>query len=202
LDNKKSRMFDLIAPVYSLYYTSQQRRYRAALGLIRDTLDGAGCKSVLDIGCGTGALCSVLHESGYAVTGVDSSAKMLAHAKKKSPAGIAYLQADAVSPLPFADKSFDLCVASYVAHGLKAGERKALYAETDRLAYRFVILYDYSGGRSLLTNLIEWLEGGDYFNFIRSAESELGQAFERLTVVPADIRAAWYVCVPKKEPRV
>lgn len=121
---------------------------------------------------------------------------MLAQAKKKSPAGITYLQADAVTPLPFADKSFDICTASYVAHGLKADERKALYAETGRLADRFVILYDYSGGRSPLTNLIEWLEGGDYFNFIRSAEDELRAAFAEVTVVPADVRAAWYVCVP------
>lgn len=200
--DKKSLKFDFIAPVYGLYYESQKRRFSAAFGMIKNMLDSAGCKNILDIGCGTGALCSVLSEKGYSVTGIDPSEKMLAIAiKKPENSKIKFRKADVLAGLPFEDKSFDVCVASYVAHGMKAPERKTMYGEMSRIADRFVILYDYNKNKSLITNIAEWLEGGDYFNFIRSVKYELESYFGNIETAGADIRASWYICTPEKTSR-
>ena len=40
------------------------------------------CRSILDIGCGTGAMASALRDSGYQITGVDASLGMLRQANK------------------------------------------------------------------------------------------------------------------------
>ncbi|MHB1151063.1 MAG: class I SAM-dependent methyltransferase [Eubacteriales bacterium] len=198
----KNLLFDIIAPVYGLFYQSQKRRYRAALGMIKNMLDSAGCKKIIDIGCGTGALCAVLGENGYSVTGIDPAEKMLDTAIKKSGnSKIKFIKADILTGLPFEDKSFDVCIASYVAHGMKAHERKIMYLEMGRISNHFVILYDYNEKRSLLTNIIEWFEGGDYFNFIRSAKHELENHFHTIKIIGADIRASWYICTPEKASR-
>lgn len=42
-------------------------------------------KTVLDVGCGTGAITNKLHKQGYEILGVDTSKEMIAHAKNKYP---------------------------------------------------------------------------------------------------------------------
>ena len=105
--------------------------------------------------------------------------------------------------MPFGDKSFDVSIASYVAHGLTADERKLMYAEMSRVTEKWVIIYDYNKKRSLLTSFIEWLEGGDYFHFIRDAEpemkdcvSEMKTCFSDVKVINVDVMANWYICKP------
>ncbi|MDZ4132628.1 MAG: hypothetical protein U1E11_05770, partial [Dethiobacteria bacterium] len=80
---------------------------------------------------------------------------------------------------------------------------KLMYAEMSRVTKHFVIIYDYNDKRSPLTTFIEWLEGGDYFHFIRNAEpemkdciSEMKSCFSDVKVVAVDTRAAWYICKP------
>ena len=46
-----------------------------------------GAASLLDMGCGTGRYSSLFAERGYAVTGIDLSEKMIAHARNSVPAG-------------------------------------------------------------------------------------------------------------------
>lgn len=50
---------------------------------------------VLDIACGQGALCRLLHEQGARVTGVDAAGPLLDHARQRSDKTIEYLRADA-----------------------------------------------------------------------------------------------------------
>jgi len=52
----------------------------------------------------------------------------------------------------------------------------------------------YYGKRGLLTTIIEWLERGDYFNFIKVAKDELDSVFLDVEVIDVDTRAAWYIC--------
>jgi len=66
-----------------------------------------------------------------------------------------------------------------------------------------VIIYDYNENRSLVTTIIEWLERGDYFHFIKKAESEMKNCilemkacFSEVKVVNMDVRATWYICTP------
>lgn len=57
-------------------------------------IDLKNARSVLDLGCGNGALSKVLAEKGLIVTGMDASEDMLAVARKNCP-GIRFHRADA-----------------------------------------------------------------------------------------------------------
>jgi ubiquinone/menaquinone biosynthesis C-methylase UbiE len=201
---KGSGLFNSIAPVYGLFYRIQKKRFSEVIEWVATEFDLTAFETIIDIGCGTGALCSVLSEKGLAVTGIDTAEKMLAIARSKPEnKKISFIQDNILETLLFEDKSFDIAIASYVAHGLKAGERKLMYAEMSRVARDYVIIYDYNDKRSLLTTFIEWLEGGDYFHFIRNAEPEMKDCvfeikncFSDVKVVDVDTRAAWYICKP------
>lgn len=198
-------LFNFIAPVYGLFYNKQKNRYREVVHRVTDEWRASGYQSILDVGCGTGALCSVLHEAGLAVTGVEPAQNMLAIAKKQPEnTGIRFLQASALEGLPFEDKSFDLSIASYVAHGLQKSERLKLYSEMRRVTRGRVIIYDYNQNRSLMTSFVEWLERGDYFRFIKNPKremedciTEMEKCFSEVHVIDVDTRAAWYICTPR-----
>ena len=110
--------------------------------------------------------------------------------------GIAFLRLNALTALPFPDKSFDLCIASHVAHGLKKEDRLRLYAQMNRLARQRVVVHDYNQNRSPVVTLLETLEGGDYFRFILEAEGELRAFFPHVEVLQVGKRACWYICTP------
>jgi len=120
--NKKkgSRLFDMIAPIYGLFFNHQRRRYTSIIKQAAAKFDITKFQTAIDVGCGTGALCSVLHDQGVEVTGIDPAAKMLKIASRKTRnKGISFLQGNALEGLPFADNSFEIAVSSYVAHGLR-----------------------------------------------------------------------------------
>lgn len=53
----------------------------------RDLCASTGARSVLDLGCGTGALTVSFSEDGRSIFGVDPSATMIGHAKERPGAG-------------------------------------------------------------------------------------------------------------------
>ncbi len=205
MSRKNSRvLFNLIAPVYGLFYEAQKKRFTEVIEGAAAELDLTSFNTIIDIGCGTGALCSVLSRKGLSVTGIDPARKMLNIAMSKPEnEEVNFVEADALKGLPFDDQSFDIAIASYVAHGLKSEERMIMYAEMSRVSKEWVVIYDYNDRRSALVTFIEWLEGGDYFHFIRNAEpelkdcvSEMKSCFAEVRVVDVDHRAAWYLCKP------
>lgn len=190
-------LFDRIAPVYGLFYGFQERYYQGVLEKVADSgcVDWGDVGRVLDVGCGTGALCSTLHDLGLSVTGADPSAGMLAQARQKlryKPVELLHIAPQ--KPLPFPDHSFDMVIASYVAHGLTAEARQDLYREMRRLSKKFCVIHDYNQNKRLLTSVVEYLEGGDYFNFIQVVEQELSAFSSHLKTIQVGPRAAWYVC--------
>lgn len=197
-------LFNIIAPIYVLFYYRQRKRFSEVLKRIKNELDLTSYETIVDVGCGTGALCSVLFENGLSVTGIDPAEKMLKIAMNKlENKGITFVLANVLEKLPFDDNCFDISIASYVAHGMGQNERKLLYAEMSRVTRSKVIIYDYNENRSLLTTIVEWLERGDYFHFIKNAESEMKSCvsemkacFSEVKVVNVDVRAAWYICTP------
>lgn len=201
-----SLLFNLIAPVYGLFYNSQKRRYAKIVEKVKSKMNLFSFETIIDVGCGTGALCSVLNDKGMNVTGIDSAIKMLEIGMNKSKnKDIEFLQGDALEGLPFENKSFDLSISSYVAHGLEVEDRKQLYAEMNRITREYVIIHDYNNKRSFFTSIIEWLEGGDYFHFIKHAETEMKDCldemrtcFSEVVVIQVDVRANWYICKPIK----
>lgn len=204
---KKHRLFNLIAPIYGLFFKRQKKKYREIVNVMKEELDVSKYQTVLDVGCGTGALCSVMYDEGLDVTGVDPAEKMLDVAKKKTKGqSITFVQADSTKGLPFDDDSFDLVIASYVAHGLQFDERKALYQEMSRIAKEKVVIYDYNDNRAPLTTFVEFMEGGDYFQFIQypvvemeDCLTDMRRCFKDVKAVEVDIRASWYICTPSKK---
>lgn len=196
-------LFNSIAPIYGLFFSYQKRRYAKTLACMQRFLT---YETILDVGCGTGALCSALSDRGLAVTGIEPASKMLAIAKRKNYDNAStFIQADATQALPFTDKRFDVVIASYVAHGMKQEMRTSLYRQMSRVAKHYVIIHDYNASRSPLTSLVEYLEGGDYFHFIKHAQSELEQCkqdlqhcFSKVEVVQVGKRANWYICTPQR----
>jgi ubiquinone/menaquinone biosynthesis C-methylase UbiE len=198
----------MIAPTYGLFYQWQKKRSVEVIKTAKETLDLSAYESILDVGCGTGALCAVLHEQGFQVTGIDPAEKMLNIARRKAAAKktdkpadkpIQFVAGNVLEKLPFEDKSFDVAIASYVAHGMGGKERKAMYEEMSRVARHKVILYDYNQKQSILTSVVEWLEGGDYPFFIKNAEAELQETFSRVEIIQVTRQANWYIGTPMEE---
>lgn len=187
-------LFNLIAPIYGMFYNMQKNKFSKVIKIAKKEIDLSSFETIIDVGCGTGALASVLSDHSMVVTGIDPARKMLEVARSK-PAnkGIKFVQANVLERLPFDDKSFDVAISSYLAHGLKAEQRKIMYTEMSRVARKYVIIYDYNNERALLTSIVEWLEGGDYFNFIKNVDTEMKECFPEVQVINVDLRANWYI---------
>ncbi len=199
---KENKLFNRIAPAYGLFYSYQLNNYRKVIASVKKDFDVSKYNNIVDIGSGTGALCRALMEEGLQVVGVDTAEKMLRVARKKTPA-CTFVKGDFLKGLPFEDKSFDLSIASYVAHGLVQEERKKMYKEMGRITKERVIIYDYNERTSPFTSLVERLEGGDYFHFIRYALQEMEECVSDMKLCFTDVklinvskRATWYICKP------
>lgn len=193
-------LFNFIAPVYGLFYKSQKQNYIKVINSVKDIIDISTYKNIIDIGCGTGALCSALLEYNLDVTGLEPAKKMLRIGmKKKENQNIKFISGSTDKGLNFEKKSFDISIASYVAHGLKKSARVKLYSEMSSVTKDFVILHDYNQNRNIITSIVEFAERGDYFNFIKTVEEELNENFESVKVVNVGKRAAWYICKPKAD---
>jgi SAM-dependent methyltransferase len=202
-----SWLFNLIAPVYGWFYNAQKKRYRSIIAAVKEELDLTEFQTIVDVGCGTGALCSALAELDLDVTGIDSASKMLRIARRKNKdTDIQFIEGNIFEDHPLPNKGFDVAIASYVAHGMGLEERHALYRAMRDLAKEYVIFHDYNRQRAPVTSMVEWMEGGDYFYFIENAEQEmkncmedLKTCFEEVRVVNVDIRANWYICKIHKQ---
>ena len=191
-------LFNFIAPIYGLFYNSQKKNYKGIIDNIRNEFDISKFDNIIDVGCGTGALCSVLIKEGLEVTGIEPASRMLKIGSRKTEnKEVSFIGCKSCETLPFEDKSFDLSIASYVAHGLQKEERNQLFSEMNRLTKNYVIIHDYNANRAIPINIIEWLEGGDYFNFIKIVKTELSLHFKTVKVVDVKKQAAWYICEPK-----
>jgi ubiquinone/menaquinone biosynthesis C-methylase UbiE len=75
------------------------------ISLLRETFAPLEHRSLLDIGCGVGALCKTLHDQNARMTGVDPSEEALAQARKYCPE-VRFLP-ERAEALPFPDHAFD-----------------------------------------------------------------------------------------------
>jgi len=68
-------LFNSIAPIYGLFYERQKKRFFEVIEGVNKELDLKEFKTILDVGCGTGALCSILNKKGLKVTSIDPAEK-------------------------------------------------------------------------------------------------------------------------------
>ena len=140
------------------WWTLVSRVYDPAVGLVgwhgglRDLVDDIVTGTVLDVGCGPAYLAQVLTARGLAYVGMDGNAAMLSRARGRiiSSRGRgrgraqgrgAAVRAD-VAALPFADRSFDVVVATGVLGLLGLGHRATALREMARVAKREVRLLE------------------------------------------------------------
>ncbi len=189
-------LFQIIAPGYGLFYNLQVRKFKESLRTIEKELHFKENESIVDIGCGTGALATVLaSDYNLVVTGIEPTKNMLKVAERKAKnQKIKFLQGNIITGLNYPDNHFDYSCASYVAHGLKKEERIQMYLEMKRVTKHKIILFEYNKNRNLGTDIIEFIEGGDYFGFIKNVETELNQVFDLVTIVQLNHTGSAYIC--------
>jgi ubiquinone/menaquinone biosynthesis C-methylase UbiE len=78
------------------------------------SMEDLAVKSVLDVGTGTGVFAEAFSRLVPAVTGIDSSAELLAVARSYVPK--AQFREAPAEEIPFADNSFDLVFLGHVLH--------------------------------------------------------------------------------------
>ncbi|MFG2892185.1 class I SAM-dependent methyltransferase [Streptomyces sp. NPDC048248] len=97
---------------------------RSSYAILRDRV--AGCRSVLDLGCGDGLLLELLGEDERrALAGLDLSAEELALARRRPHAARADLRVGRAQHLPFEDGRFDGCVSHMALMLMSDAERVA-----------------------------------------------------------------------------
>src|SRR5215475_5540544 len=105
-----------------------------------ELLDQADIQSghrVLDIGCGTGDLVTLIkrHHPNVDVVGLDPDPKALARARRKAERTAVLIQFDQgfSDELPYSDASFDRVFSSFMLHHLQTGEREKTLREIRRV---------------------------------------------------------------------
>lgn len=117
-----------------------------------------GARSILDLGCGTGAHAAALAGAGYRVHGVDRSPEMLGRSRER----LARLPADASANLSFSEgdirsvrlgETFDAVVALFHVVSYQTGDedlRGCLAAAGAHLGKRGIFLFDCWYGPAVL----------------------------------------------------
>ena len=193
--NQKRDVFERIAGIYALFFNRQRNTYSRIIRDRREILGPPEKTAVLDAGCGTSSGSGFIIFWGYRTSGRDRSLKMMKPALKQ---GLDCSRGDLKAGLDLPDKSFDLVMASFVAHGFRSEDRRLLYSETRRLARDRVIFHDYGGSLpGPLTMIIEILElftGGDFFGFRRNGQKEMKAVFSSVRVERINRHTCWYIC--------
>jgi ubiquinone/menaquinone biosynthesis C-methylase UbiE len=105
--------FDRVAGIYDATRWSgfPPEILEKLLSAMKETL--AGCRTILDVGIGTGRFAEYLNDSGFNVVGIDVSLSMMAKAREKQLRNL--VEADA-HHLPFRDQAFDGAIMIHVLH--------------------------------------------------------------------------------------
>jgi ubiquinone/menaquinone biosynthesis C-methylase UbiE len=100
--------FDSISEIYD---STRRAATEAEIKALSSELDG--CRTVLDVGVGTGRFAKPLSDLGFEVVGIDVSRRMMSKAGQKGVENL--ILADA-HRMPFRDESFDASIIIHVLH--------------------------------------------------------------------------------------
>jgi len=132
--------FDKVAGIYDATRWSgvPPEIMKKLLNSMKETF--ASCRTILDVGTGTGRFAEYLIDSGFNVVGIDVSLAMMAKAREKKLRNL--VQADAHHS-PFEDKAFDGAVMIHVLHLVR--DWVQVVSEIGRVT-RKVIVAEVEGG--------------------------------------------------------
>ena len=148
--------FDRIADVYD---STREPATDYEVDAMVDALKG--CRTVLDVGIGTGRFAKPLRDKGFEVTGVDISRKMMMKAREK---GLRDVTLAEVHYLPFRDGSFDAALVVHVLHIVT--DWRSMMAEVGRVTSK---------------DIVSVLRGREGSRFSRSADpNSVGALYARL----------------------
>lgn len=123
-------------------YTSDFSFVHQYGGALLDLIDGEGL-SVLDLGCGNGALTKVISERGHHAEGVDASGELLQTARASYPE-LRFTQADAVSFQM--GKQYDVVFSNAVFHWIEREKQPDMIAHVfDALKPRGQFIFEFGG---------------------------------------------------------
>jgi len=158
-------------------YAHWSATYDADRNLTRDldqivtkaSLADLRCKSILEIGCGTGKNTSLLAQIGEKVCALDFSESMIHQAKAKLRSDhVHFVVADITRPWPYEERSFDLIVCNLVLEHIQ--DLTFIFSEASR------VLAD--AGRFFICELHPFRQyQGTQARFQRGAETVLILAF-------------------------
>ncbi len=179
-----ARAYDLLVWVLTL---GRERRFRERLVRLARVAPG---DSVLDVGCGTGALAIAAKAqvgSGGLVFGVDPSPEMLARARRKAAkAGVdVRFETATLQGLPVPDASFDAVLSSLMLHHLSEEGRRRGIREIRRVLKpggTFLAVDLGHGGKGAQHGMLHRLRGHAHFDLDELTpllESEALQVAER-----------------------
>ena len=108
-------MSDRFSDQAELIAERQDRRAAALAEKVRLFVEATGEERALDVGTGAGALALALAPLVREVVGVDRVPELLEEARKRAPASVSFVEADATH-LPFEPASFDLTATARTLH--------------------------------------------------------------------------------------
>lgn len=149
--------------LYAIFYDPVEKEKRELIsGFIEDN------STVIDIGCGTGALAFQLAKRCKRVIGVELSSKMFRFASKKKEednvSNVEFIQADATKLSEIIDQQFDYATLSLAFHEMFQDERVKILKEMKAVA-KSVIISDYiaplpKNHWGIIINFMELFFGG------------------------------------------
>jgi len=138
--------------------------------------------TVIDIGCGTGAIVFRLAKKCKRVVGIELSLKMIQYANKKKEEGkypnVEFVHADATNLSGTIDQRFDYAITSLVIHEMKVDDRVKAINEMKVIAKK-IIIADYIAPQPMnlwgISNILsERLAGIDHYRNYRSFIADKG----------------------------
>ncbi len=188
-----SLKWELFTPVMIALEPFRRPGLRRALAVL-DELVPLGGRRVLDVGAGIGTLLAELVRRDCDLVAVEPSVAMARIARARFPrVPVHEAPADAMGFLP--DQSIDVAILAATLHGLTPEYRVRVYAELRRVVREAVVVIDYHANRNPIVAAAEWLEGGDYFAFVKHVDDELAANFARVERrrlgATESLRVAW-----------
>ncbi len=200
---KDYKFYDLLSSDFDLM-VSWEKRLKNEAPFFQKLFEENKVKKILDLACGTGHHSIFFAKSGYKVTGVDLSEKMLQIARKnaKSVSGVKFIKAGFLDVYPKLKDRFDavICLGNSLPHLLSRRDLKKTlrnicyllnpggililqnrnYDKIQRKKIRFMApnIVETQDGRVVFFRLLDFLKGKVVFNLITFRQKEGKWSFQ------------------------